>query len=104
MLDEVRPKLRKTGPTFAGQTGGALPEAKPRVVGTVAIASSRPSSDTLGTPLQAVIPRCRQLKQFNHKITRNLFRGTAAFRSKIGRIVMLDVLERQQNRRKRTTS
>jgi hypothetical protein len=53
MLYEVRPKLRKTGPTVAGQTGGASPEVKPRAVGIVAIASSGPSSDTLCTPLQS---------------------------------------------------
>ena len=66
---------------------GASPEGKPRAVGIVAIASSGPSSDTLYTPLQPAMSWCRQLKQFNHKIKQeNRFRGTAAFRSKIGRM------------------
>jgi len=47
MLDRGHQKTQETGPTFAGQTGDESPEGKPRTVGIVAIASSRPSSDTL---------------------------------------------------------
>jgi hypothetical protein len=39
MLDEVPRGTQETGPTFAGQTGGASPKRKPRVVGIVALGS-----------------------------------------------------------------